>query len=118
MNKEIKNKQEELKSWIKKIGMTQKYFAEQYFIEVYGSYEESEIQGFYEKFKGHLKRNTTPVETIDIYLNYLYQMEEFKKVGYIKPVYLEDDMFDKEFNKRMNEISKCITDKLIENSSE
>lgn len=114
MSIEIEEKQKELKNWISKIGMTQKYFAEQYFIEEYANLNEEEIKAFYEKFKGHLKRSTTPIETIDIYLNYLYGMDEFKKAGYVKPVSVDDGLFDNEFNKKMTEISKMITKNLEE----
>jgi|TARA_R110002050_G_scaffold280862_1_gene427998 hypothetical protein len=110
----IEEKQNELKKWIKKLGMTRKYFAEQYFIEEYDSLNEEEINDFYEKFRGHLKRSTTPVETIEIYLNYLFEMEEFKKKYYIKPYYIEDNILSKKFVERMKKISSDITDKLIE----
>lgn len=109
---ETEIKQIELKKWIKKLGMTHKYFAEQYFIEEYDSFNEEEISAFYEKFKGHLKRTTTPIETINIYLKYLYEMEEFKNKCYIKPNKIEDNIFGKEFDEKMKEISKDISDKL------
>lgn len=104
----VNERQEELKRWIKKLGMTRKYFAEQYFIEEYDSLNEEEISAFYEKFKGHLKRNTTSIETIDIYLKYLYEMEEFKKKCYIKPNKIEDDIFGKLFDEKMKDISALI----------
>lgn len=107
MNKTIK-KQDELKKWIKKLGMTQKYFAEQYFTDEYNRWNEEEIKEFYEKFRGHLKRKTTPIEKIDIYLNYLYEMDEFKKKCYVKPVYIESDLFSKDFSEKMRNISKMI----------
>lgn len=108
----IEEKQQELRDWIKKLGMTQKYFSEQYFIEEYDSLNEEEINAFYEKFKGHLKRSTTPIETIDIYLNYLYDMDEFQKKCYVKPTYIKNDSFSDEFNERMKNISKMITQSL------
>lgn len=104
-------KQNELKKWISKLGMTRKYFAEQYFIDTY-IYEidnEDEINAFYEKFKGHLKRKTTSVEKINIYLNYLYEMDKFKKKCYIRPNKIENDIFGKEFDQKMEEISKNIS---------
>lgn len=111
---ETEEKIKELKKWIKKLGMTQKYFARQFFIDdyIYDNDNEEEIENFNEKFKGHLKRNTTPVETIDIYLNYLYNMEEFKKKCYIKQTYIKDEIFDKEFDEKMKKISEKITNKL------
>lgn len=110
MNK-VEEKQIELKKWIEKLGMTQKYFSEQYFIEEYGLNEE-EIKAFYEKFKGHLKRKTTHVETIDIYLRYLYEMDEFKKKCYVRVNKIEDDSFGNEFDLKMSKISKNISKSL------
>jgi hypothetical protein len=110
---EIVEKQKELKDWITKIGMTQKYFIGQYCIENFYNYSEEEIEQYYEKFKKELSRKTTKVEVLDKYFEFLYSLEEFKKVGYIKPIYVENEDFDDLFNKRMKDISKQITDNLI-----
>lgn len=114
MNK-TKEKQEELKKWIKKLGMTQKYFARQFFIDdyIYDNDNEEEIEEFYQKFKGHLKRITTPVETIEIYLSYLYGMDEFNKKCYVRPTKVEDDIFGDDFDLKMEEVSKNISEHLI-----
>ena len=55
-------------------------------------------------------------EAVDIHKkSELYSLDEFKKVGNVKPVYIKrDDLFDKNFQERMKKISKEITDKLIE----
>ena len=50
MSNNIKEKQEELKIWITKIGMTQKYFIEQYCIDNF-NFTDEEIEQYYEKFK-------------------------------------------------------------------
>lgn len=110
----IEYKINELKDWIIKIGLTQKYFSQQYYIEVYEDLNEEEINRFYQKFKGHMKRKTTSIETINLYLNFLFEMDEFKNISYIKPKFYEEESFSDEFNKRMKKISKDITDKLIE----
>lgn len=109
---EIVNKQKELKDWITKIGMTQKYFIGQYCIESFYNYSEEEIEQYYEKFKKELSRKTTKVEVLDKYFEFLYSLEEFKKVGYIKPVYIEDDEFGSSFNQRMKKISTDISNSL------
>lgn len=110
---EIINKQKELKDWITKIGMTQKYFIGQYCIETFENHLDEEIEQYYEKFKKELSRKTTKVEVLDKYFEFLYSLEEFKKVGYVKPIYVEDKSFDDLFNKRMKHISKQITNDLI-----
>jgi len=112
--KDILGKQKELKDWITKIGITQKYFIEQYCIDNF-NFTEEEIVQYHEKFKKEITRETTKIEVLDKYFEFLYSLDEFKKVGYVKPVYIKrDDLFDKNFQERMKKISKEITDKLIE----
>lgn len=99
MSNNIKEKQEELKIWITKIGMTQKYFIEQYCIDNF-NFTDEEIEQYYEKFKKEITRTTTKKEVLDKYFEFLYSLDEFKKVGYIKPFYVDDGKFDKYFNER------------------
>lgn len=117
MSENIEKKQEELKNWITKIGMTPKYFIGLYCVENF-YYEEDEedieIKRYYEKFKKEITRKTTKTEVLEKYFEFLYSLDEFKKAGYVKPFYVEDDSFDDEFNKRMKKISQEITNKLIE----
>ena len=110
----MNDKKEELKSWIKKIGLTEKYFAQQYYVSSYVEPTEKDIDKFCEKFRGHIKRNTTPIETIELYLNFLFDMEEFKALNYVKPNYVMGDNFSQEFNKRMRKISTDINNQLKE----
>ena len=109
MNTDIKEKQEELKIWITKIGMTQKYFIEQYCIDNF-NFTDEEIEQYYEKFKKEITRTTTKKEVLDKYFEFLYSLDEFKKVGYVKPFYIDDGKFDEDFNERMKKISENITD--------
>jgi hypothetical protein len=113
MNNIIEERQKELKNWITEIGMTQKYFIGQYCSDIFENYLDEEREQYYEKFKKELTRKTTKIEVLDKYFKYLYSLEEFKKAGYVKPFYIEDDDCNKEFNNRMKNISKEITDKLI-----
>ncbi len=108
----MRDKKEELRNWIKKIGLTEKYFSEQYYIETYEDINEKEINRFYQKFKGQMKRDTTSTEIIELYMNYLFDMEEFKALNYVKPNYIMDDNFSKEFNNKMKNISILINNKL------
>lgn len=112
---EVELKQQELKKWIKKLFKSQKYFAEQYYIEIYDlDYEnEEDLQKFYEAFKGHLKRNTTDIGIISKYLKFLFDSKEFKDSEYIKPKFYFEHECSDEFNKRMKMISKKITDHII-----
>jgi len=112
MNNNIKEKQEELKIWITKIGMTQKYFIGQYCVDNFESFTEEEIDQYYEKFKKEISRTTTQPEVLDKYFEFLYSLDEFKKVGYIKPIFIQDDEYDSQFDQRMKKISKQIHDKL------
>ncbi|QKF66538.1 hypothetical protein AVENP_0982 [Arcobacter venerupis] len=112
--KDILEKQKELKDWITKIGMTQKYFIEQYCIDNF-NFTEEEIRQYHEKFKKEISRKTTKIEVLDKYFEFLYSLDEFKKVGYVKPFYIKrDDLFDDDFNKKMKEISKEITMRLLD----
>ena len=105
-------KQKELISWIEKIGLKPKYFAEIYAQHLYNNPEEEEIKSFYEKFRGHMKRSTTKISVIDRYLDFLFTLEEFKDAGYIKPQFHYENSFDDSFNERMEKISKSITEEL------
>ncbi|MCG3677520.1 hypothetical protein [Aliarcobacter butzleri] len=111
--KDILEKQKELKDWITKIGMTQKYFIEQYCIDNF-NFTEEEIVQYHEKFKKEISRKTTKIEVLDKYFEFLYSLDEFKKVGYIKPVCIKrDDLFNSDFDEKMKKISKEITNQLI-----
>ena len=115
MQNNIEERQKELKQWIIKIGMTVKYFSGQYCQDTFENFTEEEIAQYYEKFKKELSRKTTKDEVLDKYFEYLYSLEEFKKIGYVKPFYIDNDIFDEEFNNRMKNISKKISDELIYN---
>ncbi|MFW2605192.1 hypothetical protein [Aliarcobacter butzleri] len=109
----IIEKQKELKEWITKIGMTQKSFIGQYCIDNF-NFTDEEIEQYYEKFKKEITRTTTKIEVLDKYFEFLYSSDEFKKVGYVKPFYIDDGTFDKDFNERMKKISEMITDYIEE----
>ncbi|MFX4237484.1 hypothetical protein ACOL20_04095 [Aliarcobacter butzleri] len=114
MSNNIKEKQKDLKEWITKIGMTQKYFIEQYCIDNF-NFTDEEIEKYYEKFKKEITRTTTKIEVLDKYFEFLYSLDEFKKVGYVKPICIHrDELFDKNFQERMKKISKKITDYIEE----
>lgn len=114
MSNDIKEKQDELKNWITKIGMTQKYFIEQYCIDNF-NFTDEEIEQYYEKFKKEITRTTTKIEVLDKYFEFLYSLDEFKNVGYVKPICIHrDELFDKNFQERMKKISKKITDYIEE----
>lgn len=113
----VQEKQKELKDCIKKIGMTQKYFIEQYCIETFNNFTEKEIQNYYEKFKKEITRKTTKVQILDTYLNFLYSSEEFEKTNHVSPFLVrKQEIFDEEFYKKMGKISSDIT-KMIKNKN-
>ena len=111
----IDSKKNELKNWISKIGMTQKYFAEIYCQEEYVEPSEEYIEQFYEKFKKQIGKNSKDISIIEKYFDFLFELEEFKKAGYVKPKFYFEDSFNDSFNKKMGKISEMISEKLIEN---
>ena len=111
----LQQKQQELKKLIKKLFKSQKYFAEQYLIEEYVSYDEDDLKRFYEQFKKEINRTTTSIDIINKYLNFIFDSEEFKRNEYIKPKNYFKDEFSDNFNQKMKNISQLITDELIQN---
>jgi len=114
MKDELKQKQQELKDWLKKLGLSQNVFAERVFYEMNESDNEQEIKQFTERFKKALNRGSTDIGLIESYLKILYQQNEFLKLGLIVHEAYCDNEFSDTFNKRMKTISKNITDKLLE----
>ena len=109
----LKEKKDELVHWIKKLGLTNNVFAERAFYYMNNGDNEKEIKKFQSKFHKLLQRDTTNIALIESYLDILYEQEEFKKLGYIKPKnYFEDD-FDISFNKKMKKISELISEEII-----
>lgn len=115
---EVELKQQELKKWIKKLFKSQRFFALKYCIETNGYDDERDLNNCYEAFKGHLKRKTTDIGIIAKYLKFLFDSQEFKDFGYVKPEFYFPHEFSDEFNKRMKEVSKKISDHIGEQNKE
>jgi len=111
--KVFQEKKEELLFWINKLGLTQNIFAERVYYYMNDSDNEKEIKRFQEKFKKALQRDTTPIEQIESYLEILYEQEEFKKLGFIKPEFYFQDDFDDNFNDKIKNISQIITEEIL-----
>lgn len=107
------NKKKELKQWLKKLGFSQKYFAGLYCEHEYVEPSEEFIAQFYEKFKKQISNHAKDDVVIEKYLNFLFELEEFKNIDYVKPKFYCEDAFDKSFNEKMQKISKNITLKLL-----
>lgn len=118
MKHELKHKQQELKDWLKKLGLSQNVFAQRVFYEMNESDNEEEVQQFTERFKKAINRDSTDIGLIEIYLKILYRQNEFLKLGLVVHESYCDDDFSDAFNKRMKKISKDITDKIIEKEYE
>ncbi|ORJ58679.1 hypothetical protein [Geothermobacter hydrogeniphilus] len=113
MNKnKISEKQSELKSWLKKIGLSQNEFAALFLEETYEYVTDKEIKRFQESFKKQLRRKSTKPERIEAYLEYLYTTEKFKEAGYIKPQSFSGDILEPIAAKMMRKISKELTEKI------
>ncbi|WP_321779358.1 hypothetical protein [Sulfurimonas sp.] len=102
----INDKQNELRIWIDKIGLKQKHFAELYAMDLYHEPSEDDMRIFYEKFKGHMKRDTTKIAVIDRYLDFLFTLDEFKDTSYVKPKFNFKNKLSKAFIQNMKDITK------------
>lgn len=118
MKDQLKEKQQELKEWLKKLGLSQNVFAERVFYEINESDNEDEIKQFIERFKKAINRDSTDIGLIETYLKSLYQQNEFLKLGLVVHESYCYDEFSDTFNKRMKKISKDITDNIIEKDNE
>lgn len=101
----VKEKQLELKNWLKTIGISQASFARIVFCEEHDSDDPNEIKRFSETFKKHLNRKSVPLARLVSYLEILYKRDEFIKLGYVKPEFYYDADFDESFKNNMKEIS-------------
>lgn len=110
MKNTIQEKQLELRTWLKKIGLSQKEFAAIFLEETYEYVTDEEVEKFQESFKKQLTRKSTKPERIDSYLEYLYTTEKFKEAGYIKPQSISEDILDPITAKMMKKISKELTE--------
>jgi len=114
MNTELKEKQQNLKDWLKKLGLSQNIFAERVFYYMNESDNEEEMKQFIERFKKAINRDSTDIKLIESYLDILFEQNEFLKLGLVKPKFHYENDFDDIFNHRMKNISKSISEKLEE----
>ena len=110
MKDELNKKQQELKSWLKKLGLSQPVFAERVFYHINDSDNEEEIKQFIERFKKAINRSSTDVKLIESYLDILFEQNEFLKLGLEKPQFYYENDFDDNFNKKMRKISQSISE--------
>jgi len=111
---------EQLKEMLKKLGWSQRQFSDHYFenvININDSCEDEEANTFYERFKKNLQRSSTPVATIQGYIEYLEKTDDFRKVGGIRTQCISDDLFDSEILEELKGISKCVTDIVRKNET-
>ena len=114
MNTKLKEKQQDLKNWLKKLGLSQPIFAERAFYHMNDSDNEEEMKQFIERFKKAINRDSTDIKLIESYLDILFQQNEFLKLSLVKPTFNYENDFDDTFNQRMKKISKSIIEKIEE----
>jgi len=114
MNNELKEKQQDLKNWLKKLGLSQNIFAERVFYYMNDSDNQEEMKQFIERFKKAINRDSTDIKLIESYLNILFEQNEFLKLGLVKPVFHYESDFDDVFNQKMKRISQTISERLEE----
>ena len=114
MNSELKKQQQNLKYWLKKLGLSQNIFAERAFYYMNDSGNDTEIKQFVERFKKAINRDSTDIKLIESYLDILFEQNEFLRLGLVKPKFHYNNDFDDMFNQSMRDISKSISEKLEE----
>ncbi len=112
MNTELKEKQQNLKDWLKKLGLSQNIFAERIFYYMNDSDNKEEMKQFIERFKKAINRDSTDIKLIESYLDILFEQNEFLKLGLVKPSFHYENDFDDTFNEKMKKISKTISEQL------
>lgn len=108
---EVFKKQKELKTWLKKIGLSQNEFAGLFYDEHHENCIEDDVERFKEKFKKQLSRESTKVELLESYLDYLFSTEKFKEAGFFRPQCASAGILDPEIEKLMKNVSKELTNK-------
>jgi len=111
---EVSRKQLEIKSWLKKISLSQNEFAALFMDSVDEEASKKEITKFQDSFKKQLKRKSTSLERLDTYLNFLFSLEKFKEAGFVRPQSYSDDILEPAAAKMMENISKKLTQKYQE----
>jgi hypothetical protein len=117
MNTELKEKQQDLKAWLKKLGLTQPIFAERVFYYINDSDNKEEMKQFIGRFKKAINRDSTDIKLIESYLDILFEQNEFLKIGLVKPQFHYENDFDDIFNQKMKEISQTISERLEEETN-
>ncbi|WP_420589076.1 hypothetical protein [Bacterioplanoides sp.] len=77
--------------------------------------EKSEIEAFYEKLKGHLKRKSTRPELLNNYLNIITNHPEYIKSSVISARYVPSNSISATLRSGLKSISKNITQNIDEN---
>jgi len=83
---EIINKQREIRHLLKILEWSYLNFSGKYLIEINDyDIEEIEIKKFSEKFKKQLSRKTTSIQTLEKYIGFIKQTDEYNRVKKISP---------------------------------
>ena len=104
--KNIEKKQQELKNYLKKIGLSQKALARRWHMWHNETDVETEISQFEETFKKQLRRPSTDEALIDAYIDFLFDQREAKSLDLIRPV---GDLYEDELTDRFYKLSKSLS---------
>ena len=108
-------KKDKLEYWINKLGLTKNIFAERVYWYMNENGTNEEMESFRKKFTKALQRETTKIELLDSYLDILYELPEFEKLGFIKPKNYFENEFSDNFNKKMKDISRKLSEDISYN---
>ncbi len=77
--------------------------------------EKSEIEKFYEKLKGHLKRSSTPPDLLKKYINIITNHSEYIESSVLVPKYIPSQGISESLRSEIEATSKAITRRLSGN---
>ncbi|WP_392564392.1 hypothetical protein RHO13_02195 [Orbus wheelerorum] len=106
----LENAYAEFKKCLAIIDCKPKHFFERYYQDVIDDRDDDiEANRFYEKHKKKLQRKTHKLDELTNFINYITQLDEFNRKGWVKPVCISDGTFGAQFESAMKDISKLVT---------
>jgi len=99
--------QTDIKNQLASLGWSQKRFVREYDKNL-----KYKSKLTVESLKKQLSRPTTEPRLLKTYLEFIESHSDYQKLGLIKPVNTSKNQFDDEFNNKMKQISKSITERI------
>lgn len=104
----LEKKKEFLKA-LEMSGFSQRKFADYYLEGLDFDCTEDQKRKFREKLKKDMGRDTTKISVVNGYLEVLYDSEEYRRSGWVRPQVLAVEVLTAESKRSMRSISKELT---------